>query len=139
MIFSEVPIGRVFRGNMNIIIIILLIWYYSNLHNFPSGILMNHIAIQSINFIGDKITVLFDQNWFQEDISELRQLLLDKIPEHNEKEVTLGADRENVRFQWCHTEFVLNFDYYSQSCWFSTQYEISNHEIKPLFNLLTQS
>lgn len=100
---------------------------------------MHHITILSINFIEEKIILLFDQNWFQEDIVELRQLLLDKIPAHHVKEITLGADRENVRFQWLSAEFILNFDYYSQSCWFSAHDEISTSEMQPLFRLLTQS
>lgn len=100
---------------------------------------MSHITIQSINFIDEQVTVLFDQYWFQEDIIDLQQLLLSKVLEHHVKEVTLGADRENIRFQWRHAEFVLNFDYYSQSCWFSIQDEMSISEIQPLFNQLIQS
>ncbi len=100
---------------------------------------MNCIAIQSINFIDEQITVLFDQNWFQEDIAELSQLLLNKVPENHLKEITLGADREDIRFQWRQAQFILNFDFYSQSCWFSVQDEISRSEIQPLFNHLTQN
>jgi hypothetical protein len=100
---------------------------------------MPRITIQSINFIDEQITILFDQSWFQEDIGKLRQLLLNKIPEHHVKEITLGADREDVRFQWLNAEFILNFDYYSQSCWVSAHDEVSTAEIQPLFNLLTQS
>ncbi len=100
---------------------------------------MAHKTIQSINIIGEHITVLFKQNWFQEDIIELRQLLLNKLPNHNVKEVTLGADRENIRFQWLNAEFILNFDYYSQSCWFSVQDEMSMSTIQSLFDLLTES
>jgi len=100
---------------------------------------MAHIAIQSINFIGEQITVLFEKSWFQEDIIELRQLLLDKIPNHHVKEITLGADRENIRFRWLNAEFILNFDYYSQSCWFNAQDEVSASKIQPLFNLLTEN
>ena len=100
---------------------------------------MPHITIQSINFIDDQITVLFEQNWFQEDIRTLSQLLLSKVIPHEVKEITLGADRENIRFQWQNTEFILNFDYYSQSCWFSAQNEASTSKVHPLFNLITQN
>jgi len=100
---------------------------------------MSHIAIQSINFIDGQIIVLFDQSWFQEDIVTLRQLLLSKIPENHLKEITLGADREDIRFQWRDAQFILNFDYYSQSCWFNVQDETSKSEIHPLFNQLAQS
>ena len=100
---------------------------------------MNHIAIQSINYIDLKITVLFDQHWFQEDIINLQKLLLKNIPEHNIKEVIQGADRENIRFQWQDAEFILHFDYYSQSCWFSAQDEISTPKIQALFNIIMKN
>ena len=109
------------------------------IYSIPSiEVLMAHITIQSINLISEQITVLFKQSWFQEDIITLRQLLLDKVPNHLIKEITLGADRENIRFLWLNDEFVLNFDYYSQSCWFSAQDEISRLTIPPLFDLLTK-
>lgn len=94
--------------------------------------------IQSINFFNDQITILFEQNWFQEDIVSLRRLLLDKVPDHILKEITLGADRENVRFQWLNTDFILNFDFYSQSCWISAHDEVSITKIQPLFNLIRE-
>lgn len=100
---------------------------------------MSHIAIRSINLVDEQITILFKTSWFQEDIIVLRQLLLDKIPNHLVKEITLGADKENIHFLWLKAEFVLNFDYYSQSCWFSAQDNVSILAIPPLFNLLTQN
>lgn len=100
---------------------------------------MSSIKIQSINFVENQITVLFNQHWFQEDITNIRQLLLSNIPNLCIKEVVIGADLENVRFQWLDAEFTVSFDYYSQSCWFETQ--DSNHltEIISLFDLLTQN
>jgi len=100
---------------------------------------MNHQEIQSISLNDDNIAVLFTAPWFQEDITVLCQLLLKEIPKHQVKEITQGADRENVRFSWLNAEFVLNFDYYSQSCWFSAQDDISLIQINPLFGFLTQS
>ncbi len=100
---------------------------------------MSTIAIQSINLINNQIIVLFDQSWFQEDITTLRQLLLSNISNLEIREVIIGADLENVRFQWLDTEFILNFDYYSQSCWFDTQNSQSLAETNALFDLLTQN
>ena len=100
---------------------------------------MRPIAIQSINYRDMQITALFNQHWFQEDIVELHQLLLSKIPEYRVKEVTQGADREDIRFQWREAEFILHFDYYSQSCWLSVQDEINVLKIQSLFNLLKKS
>ncbi len=109
------------------------------LQNTYSGLPMPQITVQSINFADEQIAILFDQNWFQEDIIMLRQLLLSKIPDHQVKEVILGADRENIRFLWVSAEFVLNFDFYSQSCWICAQDEISTPKIQSLYNLLVQS
>lgn len=100
---------------------------------------MSTIAIQSINLINNQIIVLFDQSWFQEDITTLRQLLLSNISNLEIREVIIGADLENVRFQWLDTEFILNFDYYSQSCWFDTQNSQSLAETNALFDLLTKN
>ncbi len=55
------------------------------------------------------------------------------------KEIIIGADLEKIRFHWLETEFIINFDYYSQSCWFDTQDPHSLAETPALFNLLTQN
>lgn len=99
---------------------------------------MKHNTIQSFNCNNDQITVLFEQSWYQEEISTLKQLLLNKIPDHQIKEITKGADRESVRFCCLNAEFTLLFDYYSQSCWFSAQDVSSTTKIQPLFNILTK-
>ncbi len=114
----------------------MIIYDYLSYSIFSVEMLMTHIAIQSINLTDEQITILFTKNWFQEDILALRVLLLNTIPNHYVKEVTLGADRENIRFLWQGAEFILNFDYYSQSCWFSAQDDLSTSKIQPLFNLL---
>jgi len=100
---------------------------------------MTRNTLQAINLIDQQIAILFTNNWFQEDIIALRQSLLAKIPDHQTKEIILGADRESVRFQWQDAEFILNFDYYSQSCWFSAHDEKSNAAIQPLLNILLKS
>jgi hypothetical protein len=97
---------------------------------------MNHITILSINYIDEQISIIFDSEWFQEDIKELQLLLLNRIPNHDVRETTVGADRENIRFRYLTAEFLLNFDYYSQSCWVSAQDELSKIHMKPLFDLL---
>lgn len=97
---------------------------------------MKHNTIQSINCNNDQITVLFEQNWYQEEISTLKKLLLTKIPDHQIKEVIIGADRESVRFCCLNAEFTLQFDYYSQSCWLSAQDVSSTAKVQSLFDLL---
>ena len=100
---------------------------------------MSAITIQSINFGNNQITVLFEQHWFQEDIIKLRQLLLSNISNLYINEVVTGADLETVRFQWLDAQFILTFDYYSQSCWFDAQNDNSLPESRHLFNLLIQN
>ena len=97
------------------------------------------IKIQSINLVNNQISVIFDQHWFQEDIISLRQLLFNNVSNLYIKEVTIGADLENIRFLWLDTEFTVNFDYYSQSCWFETQDSECLTEADSLFNLLIQN
>jgi hypothetical protein len=97
---------------------------------------MVQIKVQSIELIGEQISILFDKAWFQEDITTLSQLLLSILPEHSIKETTIGADRECVRFMWSNAEFMLNFDYYSQSCWFSALDKVSTAQIQPVYNAL---
>ncbi|MBL4823448.1 MAG: DUF3630 family protein [Colwellia sp.] len=100
---------------------------------------MSSIAIQSINLLNNQITVLFKQHWFQEDITKLRQLLLSNVANLCIKDIVIGADLENVRFQWLDTEFTINFDYYSQSCWIDTQDSYSIEKTHSLFKLLVQN
>jgi len=97
---------------------------------------MSAIAIQSINLINNQITVLFNQHWFQEDITNLRQLLLSNVSNLCIKETIIGADLEQVRFQWLDTEFSVTFDYYSQSCWFDSPDPDSLTKNQSFFNVL---
>lgn len=95
--------------------------------------------MQSISLLDDKIIVTFNENWFQEDIATLRKLLLSNISKLYIKEVIVGADIENIRFILLDNEFTLNFEYYSQSCWFDTQSLDSLSKINLLFNTLTNN
>jgi len=112
--------------------------HYLSLFFLFIGIKMSPIAIQSINLVNNQITVLFNQHWFQEDITKLRQLLLNNVSNLCIKEIIIGADLENFRFHWLDNEFILNFDYYSQSCWIETQAAHSLTKIQTLFTLLLQ-
>lgn len=96
-------------------------------------------AIQSINLTDDNIIILFEKNWFQEDILVLSQSILKRIQNSHEKEVIKGADRENIRLLWLNSDFILNFDYYSQSCWLNAQDEIGTSKIQRLFEHITKN
>lgn len=97
---------------------------------------MVSINIQQVELIDGIISIIFDNNWFQDDIIELSRQLFSKMDDPMIKEVILGADRESRRFLWQNAEFTLHFDYYSQSCWFSAHDEMSVDKIKPLHQLL---
>jgi len=76
--------------------------------------------ISAISNIDDQVMISFNAQWFQEDIPLLCQRVFSPLSDHEIKEKTVGADRENIRFIWEKSEFLLNFDFYSQSCWLSS-------------------
>jgi len=98
---------------------------------------MTHFSIQSIYIIDQQVSIIFQQNWFQEDIKELSQLILSTVSQHQIKEKIVGADRESLRFLWQRSEFILNFDCYSQSCWISAHDIASKTSISVLYKLLS--
>lgn len=63
------------------------------------------------------VDITFENYWSQEDILSLQQLVLLPLIEVSIQEKNMGADRESIRFYWNESNFVLNFDCYSQSCW----------------------
>ncbi|TYK66521.1 DUF3630 family protein [Colwellia echini] len=78
-------------------------------------------GIESITYQQDHLNILFAQNWYQEDITELSKLVFLPVEPVIIKEQNFGADREDIRFNWNENYFVLNFDFYSQSCWIEGQ------------------
>lgn len=87
--------------------------------------------------VNNQIIIVFIDEWFQDDIQLLSQSILSKVIEHQLKEQILGADRENIRFTWQSYEFLLNFEYYSQSCWIDAHDPESQTNILALFKQLT--
>lgn len=63
------------------------------------------------------IDIRFKAMWYQEDIPQLATLIFAKLPNVNIIEKQLGADRETYRLNFDTNYLILNFDYYSQSCW----------------------
>ncbi len=99
--------------------------------------LRDEMSIDSIILNENVIIVNVKNNWYQEDILQLQQLLLDHIDSIIIQERIIGADRESIRFVWQSSyHYLLNFDYYSQSCWFESQDEISVKQLKKLLTLL---
>jgi len=83
-------------------------------------------TIASINLFEDTLVINWNAQWFQEDIESLIAQLSSNIKDLVIKEKILGADRETLRLQWLNEyALLLHFDYYSQSCWFEGEDEIS--------------
>jgi len=84
----------------------------------------------------DYLTVQFKNNWFQEDVESLANLLFKRLTPIEIQENILGADRENIRFSWSDHYFILNFDCYSQSCWFEGQDQASTNHLAALYSTI---
>jgi|TARA_R100001377_G_scaffold78288_1_gene55933 hypothetical protein len=78
-------------------------------------------SLESLTYQVDHLNVIFQNDWYQENIATLIDLLFSSIMPVTIQEKIIGADRENIRFSWNSHYFVLNFDYYSQSCWIEGQ------------------
>ena len=72
------------------------------------------------------IDVRFSESWYQEDIAALSTLIFSLLPDVIVIEKQLGADRETYRLNIENNYVVLNFDYYSQSCWLEPESERDN-------------
>jgi len=92
--------------------------------------------IKSVQYMNNQIVITFINEWFQDDIHSLSQAILSSITEHQIKEHILGADRENIRFACQSNEFLLNFEYYSQSCWIDAHDPESQTNIFTLYRQL---
>ncbi|WP_019029184.1 DUF3630 family protein [Colwellia piezophila] len=75
----------------------------------------------SITLQVDHLNLRFEVEWYQEDIARLTESILSLLSSVIIQEKITGADRENIRFSWQGYYLILNFDYYSQSCWFEGQ------------------
>ncbi len=77
--------------------------------------------LESLTYQVDHLNVIFQQQWYQENIETLIDILFSPIMPVTIQEKIIGADRENIRFSWAGHHFVLNFEIYSQSCWIEGQ------------------
>lgn len=84
------------------------------------------------------IDIRFSTDWYQENINDLIELLFDPIMPLNIQESIIGADRVNVRFEWQQHHFVVNFEFYSQSCWIEGQDELSKQYLLTLYEMLNR-
>jgi len=65
--------------------------------------------------------IFWESYWYQEDVDGLTVILIKHLEGAEITERIIGADRINVRFSYKYRYFVLNFEYYSQSCWIEAE------------------
>ncbi|WP_138140218.1 DUF3630 family protein [Colwellia psychrerythraea] len=95
-------------------------------------------SLESLTYQVDYLNVTFKNDWCQENIATLIDLLFLPIMPVTMQEKIIGADRENIRFRWDNNNFVLNFDYYSQSCWIEGQDSPSTEQLATLHLAMTK-
>ena len=69
------------------------------------------------HLIENALDIRFSEQWYQEDIKQLCQDICQFLPDVKKVESLQGADRETFRLRWQNYYLLLNFDFYSQSCW----------------------
>lgn len=80
------------------------------------------ISIASVTLINpNSLQVVFNDNWYQEDITTLALYVLCLLEDHHVIETISGADREYCRFEWQQNHFIINFECYSESCWIENE------------------
>ncbi|KGJ97325.1 DUF3630 family protein [Colwellia psychrerythraea] len=86
-------------------------------------------SIESITDQRDHLNVKFQNDWYQENIDVLIELLFLPNMQITIQERIIGADRENIRFNWNNTYYILNFECNSQSCWIEGQDVLSTEKL----------
>ena len=95
-------------------------------------------SLESLTYQEDHLNVKFKKDWYQDNISQLIDLLFFPINPVVIQEKIIGADRENIRFSWNDCYFVLNFEYYSQSCWIEGQDSVNSQQLTDLHLAITK-
>ena len=78
------------------------------------------------------LSIIFVESWFQEEIDMLVGIVMARMIGSGIIEHLQGADRESIRFNWDGHFFVLNFEYYSQSCWIESESSQGQHLLTTL-------
>ncbi|MBU2871210.1 DUF3630 family protein [Colwellia sp. E2M01] len=92
--------------------------------------------IREITYQPEYLTLIFAHQWYQEDIKLLSELVFSPIQPIVIQEHNVGADREDTRFSWNDNYFLLNFDFYSQSCWIESQDATSTTYLQSLYEVI---
>ena len=98
---------------------------------------IEYLNITSTEFLEESVILFsFNNEWQQEDIKQLSKLIIAQLLGVSTIEHVQGADREMVRIWWQQGYFVLNFEYYSQSCWLEAEDENSREKLGFLYQQL---
>ena len=95
-------------------------------------------SLESLTYQEDHLNVQFKNDWYQDNINQLIDLLFSPIKPVVIQEKIIGADRENIRFSWNGCYFVLNFEFYSQSCWIEGQDNVNTQQLNVLHLAMTK-
>ena len=86
-----------------------------------------HFNITTVALINNNsLQISFNNDWYQENISNLSEFVFEKLDRYQVTEEVLGADMQYYRFKYNKHQFILHFECYSQSCWIEK--EVDNDE-----------
>ncbi len=93
---------------------------------------LNITTVALIN--NNSLQISFNNDWYQENISNLSEFIFEKLDHCQITEEVLGADMKYYRFVYNEHQFILHFECYSQSCWIEK--EVDNDQ--SIMDLLLQ-
>jgi len=89
--------------------------------------LINEPLIKRVQVLDNNVVIItWQQHWYQEEIDNLVSVIFHNVESTKIIESVIGADRHCCRFNYRTGHYVLNFEYYSQSCWIEAEDELSN-------------
>jgi len=80
------------------------------------------------------ITITFANNWRENDIPAISEVILAKLTNVQYGEQIIGADRVTLQFYW-QQPWLLHFELYSQSIWLEPAYDDSSKLSDLMHNL----
>ena len=96
-----------------------------------SYVMQQLIFNSTLDSVHQNLYFSFEQMFEEENYLQFTQAITDKWLNTRIIEHVLGADRVNIRIEYKGLIYVLNFEFYSQSCWLESEAPapISNLEI----------
>ena len=95
---------------------------------------LQYLKIDTISLYEQQsIMIVFNSEWIQESIDQLSGLIMKQCEQLKTLEVTTGADRAYIRFEYKGDFFTLQFECNSQSCWIEAEDETSRQTLPQLY------